>query len=120
MSIRNRKSLAGLVALSAALAMPLAFAQEAQEVQEHTTEDATGAAVQQQAQSAAAAGNQSWAELDVDGDGNISLQEAQAHAGLAQIFEHADANADGQLSQDEYQSYVERSQSPTPETEPGN
>lgn len=119
MSIRNHKSLAGLVALSAALAMPLAFAQEAQDVQE-AEQDATGAAVQQPAQAAAAGGNQSWADLDVDGDGTLSLQEAQAHSGLAQIFEHADSNADGQLSQDEYKAYVERSQSPTEETDPGN
>lgn len=116
MSVRNHKSLAGLVALSAALAMPLAMAQEAQDVQE---QEAAGAAVQQPAQTAAAGGNQSWADLDVDGDGNLSLQEAQAHSGLVQIFEHADTNADGQLTQDEYKAYVE-SQTPTQPTDPGN
>lgn len=122
MNIRNRKSLVGLVALSAAMAMPLAFAQEAQQVDQTQppAEEATGAATQQPAQSAATGSNQSWSDLDIDGNGTLSLQEAQANSGLVQIFEHADSNADGQLSTDEYKAYVETQQSATPQPDPAN
>ncbi len=35
----------------------------------------------------------------------ISRAEAQAHAGLAQVFDDADADKDGKLSADEYRAY---------------
>ena len=39
------------------------------------------------------------------GDGSISRAESQAHAGLAQVFDTADADKDGKLTPDEYRTY---------------
>ncbi|WP_438862458.1 calmodulin [Neptunicella sp.] len=44
----------------------------------------------------------SFAELDVDQNGALSMQEASADATLAQKFEELDTNQDGQLSEAEY------------------
>lgn len=119
MNYQNRKPLIGLIALTAALAMPLAFAQSATEedaatqaqsqVDEATQDAATGSAEQSATQSSGSAGQQGWADLDTNGDGMISKEEAAANAGLSQIFEQADADADGSLTQDEYKSFVEKS-----------
>ena len=47
-----------------------------------------------------------WAELDVDASGQLSLDEAGALDSLAQVFAEADANADGQLAADEYKAFL--------------
>jgi hypothetical protein len=47
-----------------------------------------------------------WAELDVDANGTLSATEAASLNGLAKVFVQADANADGQLSQDEYKAWL--------------
>ena len=115
----NRKPLIALVALSAALAMPLAFAQEKTEdaaaqaqtqQSEPTAEQATGSTTQSPTQSTQSAtqGKQGWADVDTDGDGAISKQEAATNAGLSQVFDQADANADGSLSADEYKAFVSK------------
>ena len=108
MNNRNRKPLIGLIALSAALAMPMAFAQSETEEAAHAadratgtdrshhppTESATGASVQatEQATGAASSGaKQGWADVDTDKDGAISKQEASSNAGLSQVFDQADA-----------------------------
>ncbi|WP_454832264.1 EF-hand domain-containing protein [Pseudoxanthomonas wuyuanensis] len=119
MNNQNRKPLIGLIALTAVLAMPLAFAQSATEedaatqaqsqVDEATQDAATGSAEQSATQSSGSAGQQGWADLDTNGDGMISKQESAANAGLSQIFDQADADADGSLTQDEYKSFVEKS-----------
>ncbi|KAF1721494.1 hypothetical protein [Pseudoxanthomonas wuyuanensis] len=119
MNNQNRKPLIGLIALTAALAMPLAFAQSATEedaatqaqsqVDEATQDAATGSAEQSATQSSGSAGQQGWADLDTNGDGMISKEESAANAGLSQIFDQADADADGSLTQDEYKSFVEKS-----------
>ena len=118
MKNNTRKPLIALAALSAALAMPLALAQEKTEdaaqqqtqQSEPTAEQATGSAVQSPTQStqSAAQGKQGWADVDTDGDGAISKQEAAANAGLSQVFDQADANADGSLSADEYKAFVSK------------
>lgn len=118
MKNNTRKPLIALAALSAALAMPLALAQEKTEdaaqqqtqQSEPTAEQATGSAVQNPTQStqSAAQGKQGWADVDTDGDGAISKQEAAANAGLSQVFDQADANADGSLSADEYKAFVSK------------
>lgn len=41
-------------------------------------------------------------ELDADGSGTISLDEATGHPSLQRIFARVDANRDGQLAKDEY------------------
>jgi Ca2+-binding EF-hand superfamily protein len=43
-------------------------------------------------------------ELDVDGDGWISVEEAAAHPEVAANFEMADADHDGRLSLEEFES----------------
>lgn len=124
MNNRNRKPLIGLIALSAALAMPMAFAQsETEEAAppqasqptptEATTptESATGASVQSAEQTNAAASNdakQGWADVDVDKDGAISKQEASSNAGLSQVFDQADADTDGKLTPEEYKAFVSK------------
>ena len=121
----NRKSTLGLIALSAALAMPTAFAQsdtEAQAGQPQTeqptpteatppAERATGAADQSAGQvsgAASSSGKPGWDQLDADKDGAISKQEAATNAGLAQIFEQADADTNGALTTEEYKAFVSK------------
>lgn len=117
MTNNNRKPLIALVALSAALAMPLAFAQEktedaAQAQQtEQSAEQATGSATTPTQSTGASAGTQAkqgWAEVDTNSDGNISKEEAAANPGLSQVFDQADANADGSLTADEYKAFVSK------------
>ena len=119
MKNNTRKPLIALAALSAALAMPLAFAQEKTEdaaaqaqtqQSEPTAEQATGSSTQSPTQSTQSAtqGKQGWAYVDTDGDGAISKQEAATNAGLSQVFDQADANADGSLSADEYKAFVSK------------
>jgi cytochrome c peroxidase len=123
MNNRNRKPMIGLIALSAALAMPMAFAQDAttedaaqpqteqaQPAPTESAESATGATTQpaEQATSAASSGKQGWDDVDMDKDGAISKQEASANAGLSQVFDQADGNADGKLTADEYKAFVSK------------
>ena len=68
---------------------------------------ALSAAPTQSTQSATQ-GKQGWADVDTDGDGASSKQEAAANAGLSQVFDQADANADGSLSADEYKAFVSK------------
>lgn len=135
MNNQNRKPLIGLIALTAALAMPLALAQETTDssaaAQTQTTDpqtqdatdaastdatstdttSATGAATQSSQQatgSASAQGQQSWKDVDTDGNGNISKTESAANPGLSQVFPKADADADGELTPDEYNTFVSK------------
>ncbi len=134
MPIPSRKPLLGLVALSAALMMPLAFAQSATTaVQSQPTPPPAAATIAPVAansnptpssdamiaptantavppatdKAVATTGNKkTWSELDVDKDGKLSKAEAAADPGLMQIFVKADANSDGTLTPDEYKTYV--------------
>ncbi|CAN7198093.1 EF-hand domain-containing protein [Pseudoxanthomonas sp. LjRoot168] len=116
MTNNNRKPLIALVALSAALAMPLAFAQEktddaAQAQQtEQSAEQAAGSATTptQSTEAGATQAKQGWADVDTNGDGNISKEEAGANPGLSQVFDQADANTDGSLTADEYKAFVSK------------
>ncbi|MEO8365701.1 MAG: EF-hand domain-containing protein [Pseudoxanthomonas sp.] len=130
MNNRNRKPLIGLIALSAALAMPMAFAQSdtAESAAPQTeqpspteaatpteaappAESATGASMQSTEQAAGAAsseGKQGWADVDTDKDGAISKQEAASNAGLSQVFDEADADTDGKLTAEEYKAFVSK------------
>ena len=124
MNNRNRKPLVGLIALSAALAMPMAFAQSETEKTAPPqaeqpaptetaapTEGATGASVQstEQATGAASSGaRQGWADVDTDKDGAISKQEASSNPGLSQVFGQADADTDGKLTAEEYKAFVSK------------
>jgi EF hand len=47
-----------------------------------------------------------WEDLDRDRDGNLSKDEAAAMSALHDVFDKADANADGRLTGDEYRVYL--------------
>lgn len=96
-----RKPLTGLIAFGFALAMPLAFAQEADYAQDPPppTEQTAPPAGQP-------AGQVTWADLDTDGDGNLSREEAAAFPELASVFDQADADGDGVLTPQEYQAFA--------------
>ena len=121
MTIRNRKPLIALiVAAGSVLAIPAmaqsaqqsaaqaqnqaAQAQQAAAQAGQAADSAAGAAAQASQQ--ASGGGQTWASVDTDGNGTISKTEAQVNAGLAQVFDQADTNKDGELSPDEYKAYV--------------
>jgi len=87
-----RKPVAAVFAFAAALAMPLAFAQDPTAT---TGEEPTSST-----------GQLTWADLDTNGDGNISRDEAAAHPALAGVFDQADADSDGQLTADEYRTFA--------------
>lgn len=44
-----------------------------------------------------------FGDLDANGDGNISPEEASADAALTEKFSAADANGDGMVSAEEYE-----------------
>jgi len=114
----SRKPLAALIALGAALAVPMAFAQDATTAPPH--DPATHA---DPAQSTAPSSTQqplTWADLDVDGNGTLSRTEAGNLQSLAQVFDQADADSDGELTQDEYKAFVARSNAGQPEAAGGN
>ena len=120
----SRKHLIGTFALVGFLSAPLAFAQSATPTTDASMQSttATDASTMQQPtpapaqpttyNDAAAATTQgdpakkSWADVDLDKDGNLSKAEASAVPSLSQIFDQADGNADGALSADEYKAYV--------------
>lgn len=106
-SIR-RPLIALVVAAGSVLALP-ALAQTAAQAGQA---DQTTQTAAQPAQSAtqSSGGGQTWASIDTDGNGTISKDESQVNAGLAQVFEQADANKDGQLSADEYKAFVQAQQ----------
>jgi hypothetical protein len=81
-----------------------AQAQQAAAQAGQAADQATDAAAAASAQ--ANGGGQTWASIDTDGNGTISKTEAQVNAGLAQVFDQADTNKDGELSADEYKAYV--------------
>ncbi|WP_374012227.1 EF-hand domain-containing protein [Pseudoxanthomonas koreensis] len=102
----------GTLILGLAAVAPLAMAQTTPEEQQHpyaqgSQTPATGAVEQQPAHSSATGEGLSWAELDTDGNGSLNRQEAQRHAGMAHVFSAADANADGDLSGEEYRDYLQ-------------
>jgi len=126
----NRKTLIGTFALVASLSAPLAFAQSQTDASSTDASAQSTAAADASKQSttptdastqsptpttsndASAATTQgdpakkSWADVDADKDGNLSKAEAAAVPALGQVFDKADANADGSLTADEYKAYV--------------
>jgi len=47
-----------------------------------------------------------WSDLDTDKNGTLSASEAASVSNLSSVFAKADANADGELTQDEYKAYL--------------
>lgn len=103
MTLRNRKPLFALIAATAAVLSLPAMAQDAPPTQDQARQQQE---MQMQQAQQATGNEQSWATLDKDGDGNVSRNEAQAHAGLSQIFDAADSDKDGKLTPDEYRNYT--------------
>lgn len=95
-----------LLALASAFAAP-AFAQSADAAQER--QDAAPPMAQPstpQPADAAAAKTLRWSDLDTNKDGKLSKAEAKPVQSLSEVFDSADANADGALSGDEYKAYL--------------
>ena len=103
----NANKLSGLIAIVAAAAMPLAFAQTTpttddgamQSTPPQTTSPTTAAPT-------AEAKQVTWADLDTDKDGSLSKAEVATVPALSQVFEAADADADGKLTADEYKAHA--------------
>ena len=96
--------LTGLLALATAIAAPAAFAQDSTT----TTTDQAQAAQSQPATPATQAepGKKTWADLDVNKDGNLDKTEAAPIPTLQAVFDTADTNADGALTGEEYKTYL--------------
>jgi hypothetical protein len=116
MTNHSRKPLLAAAALVAALSAPLAFAQQsaspapAQDAAAAQAEPASSAAPAAAAPTAAPQ-KKSWADVDSNKDGALSKTEAATVPALGQVFDKADANADGALTTDEYKAYVAKVQS---------
>lgn len=127
---QSRSALIGLLALSAVVAMPMAFAQAkdqkaadpATTTQSETQatdaapQDATTATQAPTAPTAAAgeAKPRTWTDVDGDKDGNISKTEAASEPAVGQIFDLADTNKDSKLTPDEYKAYVAKANGAKP------
>ena len=48
----------------------------------------------------------SWSELDVNSNGSLSSSEAAPMESLAKVFAKADADGNGELTQDEYKAWL--------------
>lgn len=106
---KTRQPMIAVAALTAALAMPMAFAQTAEPsdgMQEATTEATPAEPTEQAAPEAVA--RLTWNDVDADKDGAISREESAQLASLAQVFDEADADSDGLLTADEYRTYAAR------------
>jgi Ca2+-binding EF-hand superfamily protein len=108
MKARNR--MIPLMALTATLAAPLAFAQSTtpQSAEPQSTEQAPpdAAATQSAPAEQSQAKAKTWADVDTDKDGKISKSESASEPAVGQIFEQADADKDGSLTTDEYKAYI--------------
>ncbi len=105
MTNRNRKPLLAAAALVAVLSAPIAFAQSGATPQ---SQDPAAASAAQPASGAPA--KKSWSDVDTDKNGSLSKSEASSVPALGQVFEQADADADGALTADEYKAYVAKAQ----------
>lgn len=110
MTIHSRKPLLATAALVAALSAPLAFAQTASPAPTQDAAAAPASAAPAAAAPTAAPQKKSWADVDSNKDGALSKTEAATVPALGQVFDKADANADGALTTDEYKAYVAKVQ----------
>lgn len=104
------RSTAAAIALAACMAAPSAFAQDAAKTSEAQAGMAQEAKVQQAsppvAGSPAAPAKKSWSEIDLNANGSLSTTEAAPIESLAKVFAKADADGDGELTQDEYKTWL--------------
>ncbi|ADV28379.1 EF-Hand, Calmodulin [Pseudoxanthomonas suwonensis 11-1] len=105
----NTRTPTGLLFLGMIAAAPLAFAQSTEPTgQPAPTQGGTPAATQ--APQSGSGQGQSWADLDKDGNGSISRDEAKAHAALSGVFATADTDGDGELTAEEYRTFIQNQQ----------
>ncbi len=96
------------LALAACIAAPTAFAQDAQQAQppQSSQQQAPPAADAQMEATADKPPQKSWSELDVNNNGTLSSSEAAPMGSLAKAFGEADADGNGELTQDEYKTWL--------------
>lgn len=126
----SRKPLIALVALGAAFAAPLAFAQSepttgtqdpaassqyptSQDPASSTQDAATQAPPGAQTAPATEPKQMTWADVDTDKSGTISKTESSQLASLAQVFDDADGDKNGELTPDEYKAFVAKNSTPS-------
>src|SRR3546814_13104768 len=80
--------------------LPMAFAQTAP-----TTDDGMQPTSPQATAPTAEPKQVTWADLDVDKDGSLTQAEVATVPALTQVFDAADAHADGQLTAEEYKAH---------------
>ena len=93
--MNHRSPLVLAVGLALGFSAPLAFAQSSQTPATPATP---------------ASGKVTWAQLDTDGDGMLSSEEATGIEALGDAFDAADANDDGLLTAEEYREWYEAQQ----------
>ena len=99
--MNHANKLSGLIALAAAVAMPMAFAQTAP-----PADDGMQPSSPQTVAPTAEPRQVTWADLDVDKDGSLSKEEVATVPALTQVFDEADADADGKLTAEEYKAHA--------------
>ena len=102
------KWMPGLIALTVACAMPMAFAQTAPTTDAGATPPTEQAAPPTAAQPTVEAQPKqvTWADLDADKDGNLSKAEVATVPALNQVFDQADADGNGKLTAEEYKAFA--------------
>lgn len=112
--LKSNKILALSIALAACIAAPSACAQDAArntESQEAMAQQASPPARANHVDQADQADKsaepaKSWSALDVNNNGSLSSSEAASMDSLAKVFSKADADGNGELTQDEYKTWL--------------
>src|SRR5690606_3934849 len=107
------------LAIAAAVAAPLAFAQDQSATQQAETE-ATMTQEMQLPQVPETTAPATFATLDADQDGRVSKDEAAADASLSAAFDDADTDGDGFVSEAEFRVHAapEMPQQDVPDVQP--
>jgi hypothetical protein len=100
--MNHANKLSGLIAIVAAAAMPLAFAQTTPPIDDGAMQSTPPGATAPTAEPKQV----TWADLDTDKDGSLSKAEVASVPALSQVFDAADADADGKLTADEYKAHA--------------
>lgn len=118
----NIRTAFAVSALSLLLAAPFAQAQDpdaATTASEPAAQvEPSDAATPAAAAPATEAKQVTWADLDADGNGQLSKTEAEGVPSLKQVFDTADSNADGNLTAEEYKAHVAKSGAAPAATKP--
>lgn len=112
--LNSNKILALSIALATCMATPFAVAQDAaktgntQESQNAMAQQASPPPMADQAKQTnkSAEPAKNWSELDVNNNGSLSTSEAASMDSLAKVFSKADADGNGELTQDEYKTWL--------------